>query len=314
MSSLQPVDPLLLFTKNDKEDPRLGECVLTSGLETTPSEYDIAILGYPDDEGIAVGGGRQGAKLGPQEIRRILYKMTPHLAAKRHPRILDLGDVSTDQALAERHEQGRKTVRSLLSKNKTWISFGGGHDYGYADGSAFLDTYADQAVILNFDAHLDVRPVTRGLSSGTPFFRLLQEFPGRFDFAEIGIQSQCNSQAHLKWAQERKAEVFLFEQIHQEGLLPVLKKYMQDKKNKKIFLSVDIDAFTSSEAPGCSQSWARGFMAQEFLPALHWLVSEHQVQGMGIYEVSPALDRDNATSKLAALLAHQFLFSHLNKS
>src|SRR5438445_3037098 len=99
MSWLHPIDKHLLFTKNDKEDPRLGECVqllakgdLDAALNETP-EFDFAILGYPDDEGIALNGGRVGAQAAPKEIRTFLYKMTPHLESKRLPKILDLGDL-----------------------------------------------------------------------------------------------------------------------------------------------------------------------------------------------------------------------------
>ncbi|MNL46507.1 Formimidoylglutamase [compost metagenome] len=88
---------------------------------------------------------------------------------------------------------------------------------------------------------------------------------------------------------------------------------MKDKESKKVFLSVDIDAFTSSEAPGCSQSWTTGLFTKDFMAALAWLIASYDVRGLGIYEVSPPLDQDNRTSKLAALIAHKFIFSTLEK-
>lgn len=319
MSWFHPIDKHLLFTKNDKEDPRLGECVQRLEkveLQALPEiESDIVILGFPDDEGIALNGGRPGAQNAPREIRTYLYKMTPHLESTSLPKILDLGDISDkEKDLPARHEKARETVRTLAMAKKRWISLGGGHDYGYCDGAGFLDAHKGDAVLINFDAHMDVRPTDKGFNSGTPFHRVLSEFSGSVDFAEIGIQNQCNSKTHIAWAKSKGAEIFSLDEINEQGLLPVLKDFMQNKKTKKVFLSVDIDAFTSNEAPGCSQSWTTGLLTKEFLEALTWLIQNCDVRGLGIYEVSPPLDQDNRTSKLAALIAHNFIFNQLRKA
>ncbi|WP_374080164.1 formimidoylglutamase [Bdellovibrio bacteriovorus] len=319
MNWLHPIDKHLLFTKNDKEDPRLGECVqlLPKGdlQKISEHEFDFAMIGFPDDEGIALNGGRPGAQAAPREVRLYLYKMTPHLASTRLPKILDLGDLADkEKSLADRHEKARETARTLAQSGKRWISLGGGHDYGYCDGAGFLDAFKDNAVLINFDAHMDVRPTDKGFNSGTPFHRVLSEFQGHVDFAEVGIQNQCNSQAHITWAKNHGASVFTLDQINEEGLLPVLKKFMKGKEKKKVFLSIDIDAFTSSEAPGCSQSWTTGLFTKDFLESFLWLNREFDVRGIGIYEVSPPLDQDNRTSKLAALIAHNFIFTNLNKA
>ncbi len=313
MNWFQPIDRQLLFTKNDKEDPRLGECV---HLQEQPDlTYDIALLGYADDEGISLNGGRPGARLAPTEIRRALYKMTPHLLTKKLPRLLDLGDLdSAAGPLADRHEQGRLTARKLARQGLPWISLGGGHDYGYCDGAGFLDASAENAVLLNFDAHMDVRPTDKGFNSGTPFHRILTEFAGQVDFAEIGIQNQCNSRQHVQWAENKGATIFTLDQVQQSGLLPCLQNFMQGKEHKKVFISLDIDAFTCAQAPGCSQSWTTGLEANSFLQALNWLVENFSVSGLGIYEVSPPLDYDNHTSKLAALVCHHFIFAQLKKA
>lgn len=319
MSWFHPIDKHLLFTKNDKEDPRLGECVQALQkveLESlAQTDADFTILAYPDDEGINLNGGRPGAQVAPLEIRRFLYKMTPHLECKTLPRIADLGDlVDREKPLAERHERARKVVKALAENNRRWISLGGGHDYGYCDGAGFVEAFKGDAVLINFDAHLDVRPTDKGFNSGTPFFRILSEFKNDVNFAEIGLQNQCNSQAHFRWAENQGARLFTLDQVEELGLLAVLKKFMAGKEKKKVFLSVDIDAFNSMEAPGCSQSWTTGLKTAEFIPALKWLIENYDVRGMGVYEVSPPLDQDNRTSKLAALLIHNFIFSNLMKA
>ena len=318
MTSLKPTDKNLLFTKNDKEDPRLGECIEIFNSQNindiSKASFDFAILGYPDDEGIQLNGGRIGAKTAPQEIRTALYKMTPHLKSTVLPRILDLGDISTSNTLlADRHELGRSIINKLAQQSKPWLSFGGGHDYGYCDSTGFISQHCNNAVVINFDAHMDVRPTDKGLNSGTPFYRMLSEYSGKVDFAEVGIQNQCNSRFHIDWATQRGTTVITLDQINEKGLLPAIKEFMMGKESKKVFLSLDIDAMTSNEAPGCSQSWTTGLTTKDFLETLTWLQTHFDVCGLGIYEVSPALDQDKRTSKLAALIAHHFIFSHFQK-
>jgi formiminoglutamase len=315
MALTTPIPDSLFFSKNDPKDPRLGEWAQSLPLEdlqdlrvSTPS---WVVLGYPDDEGIEINGGRVGAKDAPLMIRTSFYKMTPSLLSPQRRNIVDIGNLFLTGGLAERHDRGRKIVSAALTGGHRTLSLGGGHDYGYADGAGFLDYCLQQKtrpVVINFDAHLDVRPTDKGFHSGTPFYRLLTQYEGQFDFLEVGLQSQCNSAEHLKWAQSKGAQTLLLQDLREVGLLEALKVIVDHMKGRPCFLSVDIDAFSSSEAPGCSQSWTTGLHIQEFLPALRYLQNQLDVRSLAIYEVSPALDQDHRTSKLAALILHHTIF------
>lgn len=317
MAWTKSTDSKLFFSRNDISDPRLGEWVKSM---TPHSAADFAqipspawtLLGYPDDEGIAMNGGRPGAKEAPDSIRTYLYKMTPSLLNPKPQSLVDLGDVPTDLPLAERHERGRAIVREALTQGHRTLSLGGGHDYGYADGAGFIDyclSKNQRPVVINFDAHLDVRPTDKGFHSGTPFNRLLTQYDGKFDFIEVGLQNQCNSLAHLNWAKSKGAQILLYQDMEEVGLLRSLEPLANAFKGRPCLLSVDIDAFNSNEAPGCSQSWATGLHIQEFLPTLKMLQTTMDVRSLAIYEVSPPLDQDNRTSKLAALILHHTIFN-----
>lgn len=299
-SQFTPTDTKLYFSKNDSLDPRLGDCLASSS-------PDITLWGYPDDEGIRLNNGRPGASEAPDKIREFFYKMTPHLNTSRLPKIQDLGNLNTNIDLEERHHAGVLMAKNAL-KHSRILALGGGHDYGYCESTAFAELYPDDVVILNLDAHLDVRPTDKGFNSGTPFRRLLQENSEHIVFVEAGIQPQCNSIEHLKWAKSKSALVLQLDQMGPQWI--ELKNLLTPFKNKKLFLSLDIDAFNSMEAPGCSQSWTTGLKTEDLLTFLNWLHIHFDFKGLGIYEVSPRLDTDNQTSKLAALIAHRFL--HIN--
>jgi formiminoglutamase len=269
---------------------------------------EICLLGYPDDEGIRLNGGRAGAAEAPFKVREIFYKMTPSTFLSKTLGVADLGNIPAGSlSLAEKHTLAKSITKKVFSLGKKLLTLGGGHDYGYADGSSFIEHFAKQKpIIFNFDAHLDVRPTDRGLTSGTPFYRLLTEYPSQFDLVEVGIQPQCNSRHHLRWAEEQGVAIVSLEEIQSKGLLTALSPWLVHD-HRPCFLSVDIDGFQSSEAPGCSQSWTTGIKSSEFLDVLTKLSLNFRLAGMGIYEVSPILDHDIRTSKLAALLMHYFL-------
>jgi serine/threonine protein phosphatase PrpC len=111
-------------------------------------------------------------------------------------------------------------------------------------------------LVINFDAHLDVRPLDKGLTSGTPFFRLLEKYGDKIDFVEIGAQYQCNSQSHVSWCLDRNARILFWEDIQYSGesFLILVSRFLEAEltRRRPCFLSVDIDGFSSSYAMGGS--------------------------------------------------------------
>lgn len=315
--SFLPTPNKLFFSKNDPQDIRLGDLVKPRTTDLLIIDNSFAILGYPDDEGIRMNGGRTGANEAPLKIREFLYKMTPPDTIETESLFSDLGDLKIEGDLASRHQAAKLNAFELFQKQIKVLSFGGGHDYGYADTAAFVENYKNsfpRPLVLNFDAHMDVRPADKGFNSGTPFRRLLEEHHESVDFIEIGIQPQCNSLHHKAWARDKGAIIYdLSEILKDGGLTSLLDKHPFDKLHPEtpVFISFDIDSLTSSEAGGCSQSWVTGIHTQDYLNFFHELKKKSSLRGLGIYEVSPSLDIDNRTSKTAAIIAYNFLFQDL---
>jgi formiminoglutamase len=316
--SFHPTSKDIFFSKNDPSDRRLGSLVKPLSDWSQLSSGDLLIAGYPDDEGIALSGGRVGASAAPQLIRKHLYKMTPPLnqvAGDTHG-FWDFGDLDIQKPLKDRHELASLSATTALKKSARWVALGGGHDYAFADGMALLQSN-ERPLIINFDAHLDVRPLDHGLSSGTGFYRLLSQEKG-FDFAQIGIQSQCNSSHHLAWAKSKGTRVLQYDEIMASGesfAITCLKFLEHELLKKRVaYVSIDIDGFSNSFAPGCSQGFATGFGPEDFIRVFDILCTRLDIRVLGIYEVSPPLDSDERTSKLAAQILHRYLKAYLPKS
>lgn len=310
MSVLAAANRDLFFTRNDSLDPRMGEIVTAGELnKIVPTSWNI--VGYPDDEGIFLNGGRVGAALAPSEIRRFLYRMTPPLLGAI-PKIQDLGDLKVlAMKLPERHQAARSVAEQVFKAGGNYIALGGGHDYGFADSSAFAKVFAGQSpLVINFDAHLDVRPTDKGFHSGTPFRRLLEEFP-KTQFLEIGIQSQCNARDHYNWLKKQGGQILTLSEMATSGdsQMKAMTQFILPHLStpRPVFLSIDLDAFSSAFAPGCSQSWPTGLAPLDVIGVLEFISRRVQVKGVGLYEVSPPLDIDGRTSRLAALLIHSLV-------
>lgn len=309
--SFVPCSSDLFFKSTKTQDPRLGEFV--NKKETSTDKHRYVIAGYPDDEGIKINGGRLGAQQAPDTIRKYFYKTTPTTAQPTYS-LLDVGNLKISGSVEQRHLAVQTEVAKHLQPNTTWIGLGGGHDYGYPDGAGFLmscQNHKNKPLVINFDAHLDVRSTEQGFSSGTPFYRLLSDdsLPA-FDFVEVGIQRQCNSPHHVEWLQQKTPHIYFWDDLLMENswwqtlysrLAPLL------IQKRPTYLSIDIDGFSNAWAPGCSQSWATGFDPEGFIALLSLLKKRLEIRCVGIYEVSPPLDTDDRTSKLAALLLHHLI-------
>ncbi len=310
----KPCDPKLFFSRNDLSDPRLGEVVRVFS-EFEDIENTFVIVGYPDDEGIKLNGGRPGSALAPTSIRKAFYKMTPGLNSKSSPKIRDCGDIDITCELSKRHDHAFKNAKSLLEKKARIITFGGGHDFGYSDCSAFVEVVLKEGkrpLIINFDAHLDVRSDSLSENSGTSFYRLLKKYSKQIDFFEVGVQDWCNSSQHFNWAVEHGAKIITLNEILGSGR--TLSDFLAEKilgqvrRDHEVALSLDIDGFPSSAGPGASQVFPIGLDPQELLKFWKNISVQFKPRLTGIYEVSPPLDLDDRTSRLAALFAHQIIF------
>ncbi len=305
--SFSPANQKLFFTRQDPADPRLGEMVKTAPVDAP----GVAIVGYPDDEGVALNGGRTGAKLGPDAIREWLYRMTPHPRLETRA-LFDLGNLKTEAPIGDRHNLAADAVKELLGRGHKVLALGGGNDYAFADGWGFLQSLKSDTrpVIVNIDAHLDVRDLSRGLTSGTPFYRLL-ESEHEFHFIEIGMQSVCNAKSHWDYVEKKGGKIISMDEILEcgAGFHDYVTRELGDLLRRKIpaYIAIDIDAFAYPFAKGSSAPWPLGIDPHQFYTTLKLLLNRWDVRVLGIYEVSPELENGTGTAKLAAQWAHMFL-------
>jgi formimidoylglutamase len=290
------------FTKSQTSS-RLSSQIQKITLATLSQHASgIVLIGLADDNAIKTVGGRQGARFAPAVIRQQLLKLiTPHNSIP----IYDLGDVEGCADSAKTHAHARKNIAAIHKAKHIPIVLGGGHDLAFPEARALLDSYAKGSGFLNVDAHLDLRPTTNGITSGSPWYLLLQENDfkkQKCELIEFGIQPHCNSAELYAIAKQHKVKILSLSQLKERG---VVKSFLATlntlaKHHKSIQVSLDIDSVRASEAPGCSAPQVLGFSAEDFIRFSELAGRQKNVRSFGIYEVSPPLDFDAHTSRLAA--------------
>ncbi|MBS1983900.1 MAG: formimidoylglutamase [Bdellovibrionales bacterium] len=299
----------------DPDDIRLGAFVRAPQgplSEVLPEirENDFVILGYPDDRGVDRNGGRLGAADAPEEIRKYLYNMTPdpHLTRGSKPfAIWDIGSLqSWSLSLTEAHDTARKAVQQIRETGARLITLGGGHDWAFPDLIDFRHR------IINIDAHLDMRPLVAdpelAAHSGTPFRKILGQRTDGSGIGVIGVQKHCTARSHLEFANSHRVNCLFLEDmpwsLDKQWAL-ITDKFALDQKDDSFALSVDMDGFPQSMAPGVSAPQSFGVD-----PALAVRMINHlgtRLKHLGIYELNPLFDEDGKTARLAAKLIHHFL-------
>ncbi|MFT7381629.1 MAG: formiminoglutamase [Roseivirga sp.] len=317
MIRLKPADKQLWKGRNDPNSGRLNywhELVALYDLdELKPAGHtQIALLGYACEEGVKRNQGRLGAANGPDAIRKMLAVLPNHF--DKETSLLDLGNIECDdQQLETTQAFLSQSVTQLLEVGAFPILLGGGHDIAYAHYTGirdFLNQNSSQKKIgiVNLDAHFDLRDNANGNTSGTPFFQIAQdckEANQDFHYLCLGIQKAANTKTlfetaerlGVEWAESTDYIVQNWIKIEQQLLAFI-------HKVDVVYLTIDLDGFSSAYAPGVSAPSPMGFAPDVVLKTLEVLFQSKKVTSVDIAEMNPAYDQGNATARLAARLVH----------
>ncbi len=307
---IHPVDPKLLY-RGRVNDPRLGEWII-GDLQQKEAPYRIALLGCPDDTGVKRNRGREGAKLGPDSIRKHLFKMTLPMDAIWEDRfqLVDIGNIRVSDNIAKTHQTCEEVLAHLLKSFDCAISLGGGHDFAAPNflGLARAKGGAPKDFgILNIDPHLDVRELEEDLPhSGTPFRAILdsQKILGR-NLVQFGTQINRNSRTYYKYCQNAGVQILPFHTIKnpEVDFTKALKGLAQ--RCRTLFVTLDMDSCFQAE--GISAPPIIGFSNNEVRQFGYQIGKTTKVSLLEIAEVAPNLDFNERTSRLAAEIIFAFL-------
>lgn len=276
-------------------------------------EKSFALLGYACDEGVKRNQGRIGAADGPDAIRKMLASHANHFTDETE--ILDLGNITCKEGDLENTQQETADYISLILKNNIFpIVIGGGHDLAYAHYNGIKNQYPDKTIgIINLDAHFDLRKVTTQGNSGTPFFQIANE-NSSFNYLCLGIQKATNNRELFKTAESLNVNYLLnteFTMTQQEKVAETINNFIDGVDF--IYLTIDMDGFSSAYAPGVSAPSPLGFSVDIAIKTIQWICESSKLISIDLVELNPKYDIDHCTARLAARLIYDMI-DYLQKS
>ena len=272
-------------------------------------EADVAVMGAPFDFGSQF---RSGARMGPRGIREASTLFAfGHAGAYDHEddvtylpsettRIVDIGDADIIHTNTKKsHSNIKFGVKKILEAKAIPVVLGGDHSINIPCINAFEDQ--DPIHVIQIDAHLDFVDERHGVKygHGNPM-RRASEKTYVSGMTQIGIRnvSSTAKEGYLD-ARKKGSKIFSVRQFRNMGINKILEEIPKDKR---YYITIDIDAFDPSIASGTGTPSHGGFYYYEVLELLDGIINRGNVVGMDLVEVAPDYDQTNSTSTLAAQL------------
>lgn len=289
----------------DASTRRWHQWVRALTAQTAPG---IALLGFACDEGVRRNHGRIGAAEGPAALRRMLS----NLPVLDDTPLYDAGTVAcTDGDLEATQVRYAEAMAGLLDAGHLPVGLGGGHEIAYASylGLAqHLRARRPRVAIVNIDAHFDLRRQEQG-SSGTPFLQAIEQARAHglpLDYLVYGVSAAANTRVLFDTADALGVHYVPDDAL---GLLDLPQRLAELRAKLAdvdvIYLTIDIDGLPQAMAPGVSAPAARGVPLEVVEPLLDTVAATGKLRLMDVAELSPPLDRDHVTARVAARLIHR---------
>ncbi|MHA2296703.1 MAG: agmatinase [Candidatus Hodarchaeales archaeon] len=272
------------------------------GFITAFNDAHLIIVGLPLEHDPTFRGG---TRMGPARIREALNfieTLSPFtnrdiIDIKFHDLgdlILNAGTVSGKQSMIE------KAVSGVLAREKRIGLMGGNHAILPPIFNALKKKHPDAGLVI-FDAHLDLREnfTDNEHSHACVLHRILQKHP-KTPILHVG--------SRVITRDERKTIEKISGNLQVINALDFYEKKERSTKDKindyfdtyqgKIHLSIDMDCFDPSTAPGVGNPEFPGLSALQVFKALHCIRNE--VVSFDLCEFTPSWDTNGITGILAA--------------
>jgi agmatinase len=255
-------------------------------------ETKIAVFGVPLDSTVDY---LPGTRFGPKIIREAANFIEPfNLEIEKNlleeVKISDLGDISPVRGNSqETLVEIEKKVKELTASKKFPLMLGGEHliSLGAIKG------LPKGSKILCFDAHYDLKEVWEGSEyTHNTWLRKASEIVGKNKICLVGTRTGDE-----------------FEHEYSKGILvnPNFKKLEKFVKGRYVYLSVDMDYFDPSIAPGVGTPEPGGEGYQDFIEKIKMVCNYSNLIGMDVVETRPL-----GENKITEILAAKIIFKVLS--
>ena len=254
---------------------------------------NIVMLGLPFDGTVSY---RCGSRFAPEQIRLASWGLEDY--SPRFDKHLqdvnfhDAGDLefplgNTYKSL----DIIEQNVEDIYMDGKRVFGIGGEHLVTLPEIKAVSKFYKDLAVV-HFDAHTDLREEYLGEEmSHSAVIRHVSKIVGAENIKQIGIRSGMKEE----WEFMKKHRTL----ISEFSGLDVL-------KNKKIFVTVDLDVLDPSVMPGTGTPESGGFSFNQLMEWFEYL-KYFDIVGADVVELAPDYDASGVSTAVATKVIRELL-------
>ncbi len=255
-------------------------------------DAQVVVFGVPLDSTVDY---IPGTRFGPKIIREAANFIEPFdIETKKNlldeVKIVDIGDIEPVRGNAEKTlERIEEQVKEIINAKKFPLMLGGEHLISLGAVKAF----PKGTKIVSFDAHYDLKEVWEGSEyTHNTWLRRLSEIIGKRNVCIIG--ARCGDE---------------FEDEYSKDILvnPDSNKLKNFIKGRDIYLSVDMDVFDPSIAPGIGTPEPDGMKYHEFIEKLKMICEFANIVGLDITETRPL-----GENKITEILAGKLIFKILD--
>lgn len=284
-------------------DPNVSWITDRWGIQTDTPAATFGFLDVPFDYAVAT---RPGARYGGREIGAALRSCSTYCADKRvdlaSVDFVDLGTVDIVHSLEQSYANISATVAAIPGRVRPVI-LGGDHSITDPVIRGLRRRSPDiRFGLIVFDAHLDSRPPIPGKEHSGNWVRTIDDVLDHANTVQLGINAPIYSPYYMERAEAEGIMVRTPWEVRRLGWQEIIAEAVAHATRgvSGVYVSVDIDCLDASVAPGTQAPNPNGLLAHEVIDAVFEISRAANVVGFDVTEVSPPLDRDAQTSRVAA--------------
>ncbi len=263
-------------------------------------EAEFVLIGVADESGNK--SPRTGSKRGPDAIRKVAYER----CVFKRKGTFSFAQASPVVMKQKIHDYGNVEKKKLgkvieVLKGKIPLVLGGDHSITAEIIKQFPDV-----TVLYFDAHEDVIASLQGYY-GSVLTDIELNLGRCF---QIGVREKAIEE--LKSIKKESLGIISAEACSEKGLEFVWEE-IRKKVKGKVYISVDLDVFDPSFAPGVAHPSPGGLHLSQVSFLLKRILKEYDVVGFDIMELTPGYDHDQRTAHLATKLLLEMIENYTKK-
>ncbi|MEM1927320.1 MAG: agmatinase [Acidilobaceae archaeon] len=286
-----------------------------TGVDSDRDKAVFLILGVPLD---TTASYRSGQRFAPLSIREASINIEPNAYSFEgflEPTfIYDEGDLVVAHGdISESLERLSDVVEELAGEGKKLAVIGGEHivSFGVARG---LKRAGYKPCLVVFDSHLDLRSDYLGVrySHACVIMRILEAL-GETRVAYVGVRAY--SEEEISFARGKPSiHITHARSVEAMGLANIVASVRRHLSGcEHIYITIDMDVFDPSYAPGVGNPEPAGLTPREALPLIASIADE-RVIAIDVVEVTPPFDVGGVTSILAAKALQEAIIASIQSS